>query len=308
MSHSPSHADPAEAKVGSHFSAARANSHSRVADYVTLTKPRLNALVIATAAAGYYLADGAGGVPLLSAIGGTAFVAGGASALNQACEQHTDSLMERTRLRPLPDGRLQPAEAVIFGVVLSAAGLAVLALGANLAAAAAALATLVSYVAVYTPLKLRTSLSTLAGAVPGALPALIGWVAASGRPSIGGWILFGIVFLWQMPHFLAIAWMYREDYARAGFPLLPIIEPDGRSTGRQALLYALALVPVSLAPTLVGLAGRMYFAGALLLGLALVAVATRFSLARTVPRARVLFLSSITYLPLLWALMIANKQ
>lgn len=287
--------------------AARAATGSPIADYITLTKPRLNTLVIATAAAGYYLAGGAGGFHLVSAVAGTALVAAGASALNQVYERRTDALMHRTRRRPLPDGRLQQSDALVFGCGLSVAGLALLAFGSNIASAAVAAATLITYLGVYTPLKLRTSLSTLVGAVPGALPPLIGWVAASGRASTGGWILFAIVFLWQMPHFLAIAWMYRDDYRRAGFPLLPIVEPDGRSTGRQALLYAAALLPMSLAPVLVGLAGRVYLVGAAGCGAALVMIAARFAADRTTARARTLFLASITYLPILWVLMIADK-
>jgi heme o synthase len=281
---------------------------SRLIDYVALTKPRLNALVIATAAAGYYLANGPGGLPLVAAVCGTALVAGGAAALNQVYERRTDRLMQRTRLRPLPDGRLQPLESIVFGAALSIAGLAWLALSSNAGAAIVALATLVSYIAIYTPLKLKTPLSTLVGAVPGALPPLIGWVAASGHASAGGWILFGIVFLWQMPHFLAIAWMFREDYERAGFPLLAVTEPDGRRTARHALGFALALVPMSLAPTLAGIAGWLYFAGALLLGVGLVIVAARFASDRSAARARTLFLASITYLPILWMLMIADKR
>lgn len=281
---------------------------SRAADYVALTKPGLNGLVVATAAAGYHLAGGPTGLGLITASVGTALVAGGAAALNQVYERQTDSLMHRTRRRPLPDGRLRTLEATVFGVLLAATGLAMLAAGSNRLSAGLALATLVSYLAVYTPLKLRTPRSTIVGAVPGALPPVIGWVAASGHASPGGWVLFGIVFLWQMPHFLAIAWMFRDDYRRAGFPLLPIIEPDGRSTGRQALVYAIALVPVSLAPAVLGIAGAVYFAGALVLGLALAALAARFAADRTMAHARALFLGSITYLPLVWILMIADKR
>jgi protoheme IX farnesyltransferase len=285
----------------------RATTAGRAADFVTLAKPRLNALVVATAAAAYYLGNGEAGLRFVNTVVGTALVAGGSAALNQLYERRTDALMHRTRRRPLPDGRLQPVEAAVFGCALSIAGVALLALGVSSAAAIVAVATLVSYLAIYTPLKLQTSLSTLIGAVPGALPAMLGWVAASNNGPVGGWILFAIVFVWQMPHFLAIAWMYREDYQRAGFPLLPIVEPDGRSTGRQALLYALALIPVSVAPTLAGIAGWVYFAGAAGLGITLAAIAARFAADRTTARARVLFLASITYLPIIWALMIADK-
>jgi protoheme IX farnesyltransferase len=182
-----------------------------------------------------------------------------------------------------------------------------LAAAANLLAAGVALITLVSYVLVYTPLKRRSSFGTVIGAIPGALPPIIGWAAARGTLSMEAWTLFGIVFLWQLPHFLAIAWIYREDYASAGFPMLSVIEPDGRSTGRQAALYAAALVPLSLAPTLMGLAGRTYFAGALALGLLFVFLTLRFANTRSIRDARWVFFGSITYLPLIWILMIADR-
>jgi len=178
---------------------------------------------------------------------------------------------------------------------------------ANLLAAAVALATLLSYVAVYTPLKRRSSFGTVIGAIPGALPPIIGWAAASGALPPQAWALFGIMFLWQLPHFLAIAWLYREDYARAGFPMLPVLEPDGRSTGRQAVVYAAALVPLSLAPTLMRMAGEAYFAGALVLGLAFLGLTLQFARTRSVRDARRVFFGSIIYLPILWILMIVNK-
>jgi heme o synthase len=186
--------------------------------------------------------------------------------------------------------------------------LGVLAAGANLLAAAIALFTLVSYTAVYTPLKRRTAFATVIGAVPGALPPVIGWAAARGRLDAGAWALFAIVFLWQVPHFLAIAWIYRDEYARAGLPLLPVLEPDGRSTARQAVLYAAALLPASLAPAALGVAGAAYFAGALVLGVGFLALTARFAFLRTAPAARWLFFGSIIYLPLLWALMIVDKS
>lgn len=284
------------------------SARTRAADYIALTKPRLNSLVVATAGVGYYL--GAGrfeGLPMLRAMVSTALVAGGASALNQLYERRTDGLMIRTRTRPLPDGRLSMSEAAVFGAMLSAAGLAALALEVNLVSALVALATLVTYLAVYTPLKLRTSLSTLVGAIPGALPVVIGWTAATGRVSIEAAALFAIVFLWQMPHFMAIAWMYRDDYERAGFPLLAVIEPDGRSTARQAVVYSAALVPVSLLPGVLGLVGPSYAAGALLLGGALFGVSLAFAASRSIIRARWLFVASIVYLPLLWMWLIASR-
>jgi len=281
-----------------------------IVDFVALTKPRLNLLVVATSAAGFYLGspEGPALVPLAQAVAGTALVAGGAAVLNQVYERDTDALMSRTRLRPVPDGRVSPHEARVFGGVLAGAGLAVLAITANLLAASLALATLVTYLVVYTPLKRRSAISTLVGAVPGALPPLIGWTAGRGALSIGGWALFAIVFLWQIPHFMAIAWMYREDYRKAGFPMLPVVEPDGRGTGRQATLYAAALLPVSLVPALVGVSGVWYFWIALVLGMALLWLAARFAATRSDASARALFYGSITYLPLLWAAMMLNHS
>lgn len=282
---------------------------TRTSDFVALAKPRLNVLVVASTLAGYAMAGGdLFNVPtVLWTVLGTALVAGGASALNQLIERDADALMRRTRLRPLPDGRVPPGEALAFALLLSAAGLVMLAGGVNLLTAGVALATLASYAIVYTPLKRRTSFATVIGAIPGALPPVIGWAAAGHSLSRGAWVLFAIVFLWQLPHFLAIAWMYREDYARAGFPMLPVIEPDGRSTARQAVLYAAALLPVALAPTLVGMSGQVYFAGALVLTLLFLAMAVRFAMTRATQDARRLFFASIAYLPLLWILMIADR-
>jgi heme o synthase len=284
-------------------------ARTRASDYVALAKPRLNLLVIVSALAGYVMGGGGAASPLLllALLVGTALVAGGASAFNQVIEREPDALMKRTRLRPLPDGRLHVAESLVFAALLSVSGLLILAAGANGLSAAVALATLLSYVAVYTPLKRRTSFATVIGAIPGALPPVIGWAAATGTLSRGGWVLFGIVFLWQLPHFLAIAWIYRDDYARAGFPMLPVIEPDGRSTGRQALLYTAALLPLSLAPTIAGMAGTVYFIAALVLTLGFLALSFQFARTRSLPAARRLFFASIAYLPVLWILMIANR-
>lgn len=286
-----------------------AHTRSRAADYVTLAKPRLNLLVVATSLAGFVMAHGdmSNLVLVLSAVIGTALVAGGASAVNQVYERRTDALMLRTRNRPMPDGRIAPQDALLFAFVLCTAGLLLLSFGANLLSAIVAFATLVSYAVIYTPLKPRTPLATVVGAVPGALPPVIGWAAASNNLSIGAWILFGIVFLWQLPHFLAIAWMCRDDYARAGFPMLPVIEPDGRSTARQSLAYAAALLPLSLAPTIAGMAGTTYFVGAFLLTLGFFALTVRFARTRSDADARAVFFGSITYLPLLWALMISAR-
>jgi heme o synthase len=284
-------------------------SRSRTADFSALAKPRLNLLVVGSALAGYAMAGGdmSAVFRLVCTLVGTALVAGGASAYNQILERDTDARMVRTRLRPLPDGRMAVHEALIFATALSALGVAMLAAGVNPLSAGVALATLVSYVLVYTPLKRLTSFSTVIGAIPGALPPVIGWAAARNELSQGSWLLFGILFLWQLPHFLAIAWMFREDYARAGLPMLPVLEPDGRSTGRQTVIYAAALVPLSLAPTLIGLTGRAYFVGALGLAALFMALAVKFGFSRSRSDARRLFFASIIYLPLLWILMIANR-
>ena len=281
----------------------------RLADFIALTKPRLNLLVLVTAVAGLYLASPEG-VPasiLLHTILGTALVAGGAAAFNQVWERETDALMKRTRTRPIPSGRLGRTEGLVFASAFSTAGIVDLAIAVNLLCAGVAALTLLTYVVIYTPLKRRTSLATLIGAVPGALPPVIGWTAATESLSLAPLVLFGIVFLWQMPHFLAIAWLYRDEYAAAGIPLLPVLEPDGRRTGRQALLYAAALWPVSLMPTLLGLAGGAYIAVATLLGGGLIVLSARFARDRSTPAARRLFLFSIIYLPLLWGALVADR-
>ena len=289
-----------------------AGSKTRTADFVALAKPRLNLLVVASTMAGYAMAaplfsEIFSPLRLLATLAGTGLVAGGASAFNQVMEREYDALMRRTRMRPMADQRLQPFEGFTFAAIASITGLLILAAFANVLAAGVALATLVTYVAFYTPLKRRSSFATVIGAIPGALPPMIGWAAGRGELTAEAWTLFGIVFLWQLPHFLAIAWIYRDDYARAGFLMLPVIEPDGRSTGRQAVIYAAALLPLSLAPTLMHLAGDVYFAGALALGLAFVWLAWRFARTREVADARRVFFASIIYLPLIWILMIADK-
>ena len=282
---------------------------TRSRDFVALAKPRLNMLVVASALAGYAMGDGEalGFVRICGLLLGTGLVAGGASAFNQVIERDLDALMRRTRTRPLPGHRLQPLEGLLFGSATTLAGLLLIVASANLLAAAVALTTLLTYVALYTPLKTRTSFSTVVGAIPGALPPIIGWAAIAGELPIKAWTLFGIMFLWQLPHFLAIAWMYRDDYARAGFPMLPVIEPDGRSTGRQSVVYAAALLPLSLAPTLMHMSGNAYFAGALVLGVAFLWLTIRFARTRAVQDARRVFFGSIVYLPVLWILMIADK-
>ena len=289
--------------------AAAAHAESRFADYIALTKPRLNVLVVATSAAGYYL--GATGplvlLPMAATVIGTTFVAGGAAVLNQVSERDTDALMQRTRMRPLPDGRITPSDARTFGVLLSVAGLILLTVFSTWLASLLALATLVTYLFIYTPLKRRSPIATLVGAIPGALPPLIGWAASHGSIALGGLSLFLIVFLWQIPHFMAISWIYRDDYGAAGFPMLPVIDPSGKRAGHQAVGYAAALLPISVVPTLVGLSGLTYAGVALVLGVALLVLAVRFSSARTDATARRLFFGSLIYLPLIWIVMIANK-
>jgi heme o synthase len=280
-----------------------------LADYVALTKPRLNLLVVASSAAGYYLGAR---VPIdvaamAQAVGGTALVAAGAAALNQFAERDIDAMMRRTRTRPLPGGRLSPSEALTFGLALFATGLAVLALTVTMLAATLAFVTLAVYLGVYTPMKRRTPLATLVGAVPGALPPLIGWSASHGDIAGGGAALFAIVFLWQIPHFMAIAWLFRDDYGQAALPMLPVLEPDGRRTGRTAVVYAAALIPVSQLPWLIGMTGLSYAAVAAAMGLCFLWLAVRFATVRSNAAARSLFLGSIVYLPVLWIVMIADR-
>jgi protoheme IX farnesyltransferase len=280
------------------------------ADWLELAKPRITAMVAFTALVGFVTASPAPPwTPVLAAaLLGTALVAAGASVLNQVYERETDALMLRTQSRPIPSGRIRPAPATAFGTHLTVAGHVLLLLGCGLLAAAVALGTWVSYLFAYTPLKRRTPLATLVGAVPGALPPVIGWAAARGRLDAGAFILFAILFLWQIPHFLAIAWLYRDDYARAGLPMLPVLDREGSFTARQAVLHSLALLLVSLAPAAAGLAGGAYAGGALLLGVALTLCALRLARARDLVAARGLFLASLVYLPALSLLLLAARR
>ena len=284
-------------------------ARASAADWLELTKPRITVMVVFTAMVGFVVASPASpwsGL-LTAALVGTGLVAGGASVLNMVIERDTDALMHRTRTRPIPAGRIRPAEARWFGALLTLGGLALLASLCGTLAALVAFSTWASYLFLYTPLKRRTHLSTLVGAVPGALPPVIGWAAASGRLEPGAFILFAIVFLWQIPHFLAIAWLYREDYERGGFPMLPVIDREGRITGRQAVLHSVALVVVSLAPVAAGLGDAVYLVGALVLGMALTLAALQLSRARNVAAARTLFLASVLYLPALTSLLLLAK-
>jgi len=290
-------------------SPALATTRSTVMDYLELTKPRITCMVVLTALVGFVMASPGhlSYARLISALVGTALVASGASALNMVLERDTDARMRRTRGRPLPAGRLHVGEAVWFGLALTALGVGELLWLSGSLAATVAIVTWSTYLFVYTPLKRRTSLATLVGAVPGALPPLIGWAAARQALDPGAYVLFTILFLWQIPHFLAIAWIYRDDYALGGLPMLPVLDPDGRLTSRQALAHALALLVVSLAPVAAGMAGPAYLAGAALLGLGLVAFALRLALRRTGEAARGLFLASVAYLPALSILLMTGR-
>jgi protoheme IX farnesyltransferase len=252
----------------------------KLSAYAELTKPRITFLVVLTAAAGFCMGSSSGidYARSLNMSIGIALLSSGLATLNQYIERDLDRLMRRTQARPLPTGRLLPAEAAVFGILLSVVAIAYLAILINPLSALLGVATFASYLFVYTLLKTRTTLSTVLGAFPGAMPPLIGWVAASGSVTVEAWILFAILFLWQFPHFLTIAWMYRDDYARAGIKMLPVVEPDGKVTGQQIISYTLLLVPVSLLPAMTGLAGSVYLVGAAILGLVFLYFSARAAL------------------------------
>ena len=282
---------------------------SWLAVYADLFKARLTFLVLLTTLVGFYIGSvvTVNYVLMLHTILGTAMVASGASALNQLWEREYDARMRRTQDRPLPSGRLQPQFVLFVGCALSVVGLGYLGLAVNWLTCLLGACSLLTYVCVYTPLKRVTWLNTAVGAIPGGLPPLMGWTAARGHLSTDGWALFGILAIWQLPHFMAIAWMYRDEYARAGFKMLPVLDPEGQRTGSQAASHTLALVPVSLCPSLVNLTGPIYFVGALTLGLVFIWAAVQFSRQLTQSRARRLFYVSILYLPLLLGLMVLDK-
>lgn len=288
---------------------APATEKSLTAALSELFKLRLTTLVLLTTLVGFYL----GSRPpvswtlMVNTLLGTALLAAGASALNQLLEREHDAKMRRTQDRPLPSGRLTPESVLIIGSVCGVGGMAFLAFTVNLLTALLGALTFVSYVLVYTPLKRVTTLNTVIGAIPGGLPPLMGWTAARGEISGDGWSLFAILCFWQLPHFLAIAWMSREEYAKAGFVMLPVVDPTGERTGRQALWHTLGLLPISLCPFLFKMVGPVYLAGALLLGAAFIWSAFQFSRHLTLQRARVLFFASIIYLPSLFALMVFDK-
>ena len=287
--------------------AAEAARPGRASLLLALAKPRLNALAVATVAIGYYL--GAQEFDLavfLAVVAGSALVASGGAAFNQVAERDLDALMARTRSRPLPTGGVSPAAGWLFATILSVAGVIVLALGVNLVATAVALATLISYAWIYTPMKRRTPWAVLVGAVPGALPPVIGWVAARGALTVEAWLLFGIVFAWQLPHFHSLAWLYRDDYARAGFKVLAATDPDGRSTAMQSMLWAFLLAGLTLLAAVVGLAPPAFAIAAATFSTAFALLAARFLNNRTNARARTLFLGSLIVLPLIWTTLVAG--
>jgi heme o synthase len=280
---------------------------TRTNDFLVLAKVRITFLVVVTAAVGYALAPGPFDAAVFFAlVVGTALVSAGASALNQVWERETDARMDRTRNRPVPAGRITPADARNFGLALCGFGIALLA-AANWLTAALGLLAAASYVLAYTPMKRRSSLCTIVGAIPGALPPMMGWAAGRGGLDAGAWALFALMFLWQLPHFLAIGWIYREDYARAGLPMLTVTDPDGTSTGRQMVLYSAALLPVTLFAGSLVLAGPAYLGSAVALGLLFLACAFRFARAKSVSAARWLFLVSVLYLPVLLGMMVLDR-
>lgn len=299
----PALAPPIEAAVA-------AEAHTWFSDVCELVKARLTSLVLVTTLAGFYLGwqGSMDYLRLFHALFGTALVASGAAALNELIERDADALMRRTQDRPLPSGRMQPNTALLIGFGLAACGLAYLYALVNPLSSLLAAVTLATYLFAYTPLKRITTLNTLVGGIPGALPPVIGWAAARGSVDMNAWSLFAILFFWQMPHFLAIAWMYRDDYAGAGFVMLPHLDEDGAATARQAVNYSCALLAVSLIPSLLGLTTRFAFLGAFALGAWMIYRAARMQAERSRPRARALFFASIIYLPLLLGLLAWCKQ
>jgi len=281
---------------------------SSVKDYIALTKPRVTWLIVMSAAVGYFFGRlGPWSIwALVHTMIGTALIASGTAALNQWYERDADRQMRRTQMRPLPSGRLAPNNALWFGIALAVAGGLELGLAVNWLASGLGIFTLIMYLFLYTPLKQKTWWSTTVGAFPGAMPPLIGYAAAAGKLTPEAWVLAAILFLWQFPHFYAIAWMYREDYSRAGIKMLPVVEPDGGSTARQILLYSVLLIPISLLPRWMGMTGSVYMFGALALGLWYLYSGVRVTFDRTKLRARKVLLASVLYLPLLYGLMVLD--
>lgn len=287
----------------------RQTVRERMSAYLELTKPRITFLIVLTSAAGFCLASrgSLNYVVFSHAMIGIALLSSGIATLNQYIERDLDALMRRTADRPLPSRRLLPWEAMFFGTALTVFAEAYLAVLVNPLTAVLGLTVIAGYLFAYTPLKTRTSLSTMVGAFPGAVPPLIGWTAARGEVSLEAWVLFAILFLWQFPHFLAIAWMYREDYGRAGILMLPVVEPEGRVTGQQIVIYTIMLLPVSLLPAFIGISGRVYLYGAAVLGLLFLYCSIRAAISKSRQSARQLLLASVIYLPLLFILMVLNR-
>ena len=281
----------------------------KIMAYVELTKPRIAFLLVLTSAAGFYLAtkEAFNTILFINSMVGITLLAFGVATLNQWFERELDPLMERTETRPLPSKRVTPMEALVFGLIQCAVAEAYLFFLVNSLTAILGLVVIVGYVLVYTPLKTRTSASTAIGAIPGALPPLMGWTAAANEITIGAWALFVMQLLWQFPHFFAIAWMYREQYKKAGILMLPVVEPSGTLTFRQIVLFTIMLVPVSVAPFIFGLSGKIFLTGAILLGIWFLYASVRAAMDRSNERARKLLLVSVIYLPLLFILMVADK-
>lgn len=283
---------------------------SRFGDFVELTKPRLTMLSVLTTLAGFYMAT-TGELALMLLVHtmlGTLLVGGGCGALNMFVEREHDTQMRRTMTRPIPAGRVTPNEALLLGLVMSIGGIIYLAVAVNLLTGILAAATVVSYVMFYTPMKRLSTLNTVVGGIPGALPPVMGWVAVKNGIGPEALVLFGILFCWQMPHFLALAWMYRNDYERAGYKMLTVVDPEGGSTSRQILIYTAALLPISLIPTLHGIAGGYYFYGALALGLLFLAIGMMLAFTRKNKHAKYLFYYSLLYLPLLLLVMALDRR
>jgi len=287
-------------------------------EYIELTKPRITWLILMSTGVGYFYGLPTASnwlaflehvplLPLLHTILGTGLLASGTAALNQWYEREADRRMRRTAARPLPSGKITASRALAFGTALSIAGFLDLWLGVNLLAASIGAFTLASYLFLYTPMKQRTWWSTTVGAIPGAMPPIIGFAAAAGTLTVQSWVLFAILFLWQFPHFYSIAWMYKDDYARAGIRMLPVVEPDCRSTARQIVLFGIALIPASLIPGMLGMSGRIYLIGALLLGLWFLYSGVRVALERSMLRARNVLVTSVFYLPLIYGLMLLDR-
>lgn len=281
----------------------------KLAAYLELTKPRIAFLLVLTSAAGFYLGANKGfdAVLFLNSIVGITLLAFGVATLNQVWEKDTDALMERTAKRPLPTNTLSLTEALTFGVSLCLVAEIYLAFLVNFLTAVLGVLVIVGYVLLYTPLKTRTSASTAVGAFPGALPPLMGWTAATGEITLGAWVLFAMLFLWQFPHFLAIAWMYREQYAKAGILMLPVVEPEGKITAQQIVIFTIILLPISLAPFFIGFAGLIYLIGASVLGIWFLWASIQAARAKSVEKARKLLLVSVIYLPLIFLLMVFDK-